>query len=384
MAQLTLGNTNYNGDVLEELYRVLSTGFSTRDKGLMRLETGIDSKRALPTITGADDPIGAYDAGAPSTETATVTYAERDLTVSQMMVYLEFIPRDWHTIWPMFRSVGDFTNLALNPEILRATLDILGDRVGKQMDKLVWQGDTASGTPALTRFDGLLKYATNDATVIDVPNIGVITKANVVDVIEDVWEAIPNKFFDDPEFKIIMNTGDFKLLQQFNNDAKKTTVGVLDEVIDRLFLEKRIEHVEGLPASTVYATKATTGTMSNTFLGVWVDPLVENNAARIMRVSTTYTSNKKITKYTNVVAAFNFTKADVADSLAVAKMQGSMDNSVWVDLTDNTASLSNTTTDGTTTLYVTNPIYLYYRGFLSCATGDTVAVTNARFIIKED
>ena len=97
-----------------------------------------------------------------------------------------------------------------------------------------------------------------------------------------------------------------------------------------------------------------------------------------------YVSNTLVKKYSNTSVAFVFTKADITDSLSVAKMQGSMNNSTWVDLTDATANLANTSTDGTTTLYIVNPIYLYYRGFLACASGDAVNVTSAWFVIKED
>lgn len=103
----------------------------------------------------------------------------------------------------------------------------------------------------------------------------------------------------------------------------------------------------------------------------------------IISDTTTYTPSYLVKGYTNTFVAFAFTKTDVKDSLAVARMEGSMDNTNFIALTGN-AALANTTTDGTTVLYVTSPKYLYYRGFLSCASGDTVAITNARFIIKED
>ena len=97
-----------------------------------------------------------------------------------------------------------------------------------------------------------------------------------------------------------------------------------------------------------------------------------------------YLSNRAVDKYTSTVVSFVFTKADIADSLSVAKLQGSMDNSTWIDLADATANLTNTSTDGTSILYVTNPIFLYYRGFLACASGDSVDIPNAWFVIKED
>lgn len=97
-----------------------------------------------------------------------------------------------------------------------------------------------------------------------------------------------------------------------------------------------------------------------------------------------YISNVKVTGYSTFVVEFAFTKTDVTDSLSVAKMQGSMDNTNWVDLADATANLTNTTTDGTTILYVVNPVFLYYRGFLACASGDEVAITDPGIYIKED
>lgn len=97
-----------------------------------------------------------------------------------------------------------------------------------------------------------------------------------------------------------------------------------------------------------------------------------------------YASNYKVTKYSTQIVTFTFTKVDVADSLSVAKIQGSNDNTTFYDLPDASANLAATSADGTTRLYVTNPLDLYYRGYLSCATGDTVAITNPAIIIKED
>ena len=98
----------------------------------------------------------------------------------------------------------------------------------------------------------------------------------------------------------------------------------------------------------------------------------------------TYVLNRKVDQYANHVVTFTFTHTDVADSLAVAKIQGSNDNTNFYDLAASSANLTITSTDGTTRLYVTNPLDLYYRGFLSCASGDTVAITDPFAILKED
>jgi hypothetical protein len=106
----------------------------------------------------------------------------------------------------------------------------------------------------------------------------------------------------------------------------------------------------------------------------------------VMADTNTYISNKFVDGYSNTVVIFAFTKKDVKDSLSVAKIQGSMTNEdgSFIDVTDATGNLTNTSTDGTTILYVENPIHFYYRGFLACATGDTVAVTDPGIYLKKE
>lgn len=88
----------------------------------------------------------------------------------------------------------------------------------------------------------------------------------------------------------------------------------------------------------------------------------------------------KSTIYSGFLGYF-VTKADVADSLSILRMEGSMDGTNFVALTGN-AALTTTTTDGSTLLYVTSPKYIYYRLMAAAATGDTVNLTNLKFIYK--
>ena len=101
--------------------------------------------------------------------------------------------------------------------------------------------------------------------------------------------------------------------------------------------------------------------------------------------TTTFGLVKSVESAGSVV--FMFTHTDVTDSLTVAKIEGAYTNTAsttWTALTG-TAVLANTTTDGTATLYTSTPLlYLYYRGFLSCASGDTVAITNPMVLYKRE
>ena len=83
------------------------------------------------------------------------------------------------------------------------------------------------------------------------------------------------------------------------------------------------------------------------------------------------------------VLGFVFTKRDKKDSCTILRIQGAMESAFAgpVDLTGN-ASMTNTTTDGTTFLYVTDPAYLYYRLKATTANGDSVIFTNVKLVYK--
>lgn len=276
---ITLGNSNYNGDFLEFLYKVLFIGNEVINKGAARVLTGIAQKRALPKISQTTDPFGDYTSGAPGADTVTTTYAERDIEPQKMTLYEEFLPEEWQDVWDKWQPVGDFTNLMMNPEFMADVIELYMNNGGTQLAKLFWQGDTTlgAGNP-LNKFDGIVTRAIADAGVIDAVTLGVpLTKANIIGAVENVYNAMPDKYLDDPDWIINMNTTDFKLLQSANLDAKKTTTGVLTTNVERLFLEKRIQHYQGMPSNYMVGAKGLPNSDdSNLFFGFYVEFTNEN------------------------------------------------------------------------------------------------------------
>lgn len=260
--------TNFDGDVLEQLYLIAEVGNQTIEKGLVFNNTGVPDKRELPFLKVSDNPWGTYTTGVPGGDTFTAEKDKRDLETFEMMLYTEYLPDTFILEWEAWRSVKSFTDLMLNPKLLTDVLSLLNNKAGTQLSKVIWQGDTG-GAADVAFFDGFIKKFLADGDVTDVANIGVITTANVIEILGDVWAAIPTKFFDNPDFMILMSTIDYKKLQEANNSIKETTVGVLDENIHRLFLEKRIEHVDGIPANSIVGAVATSALTSNLHFGSW-------------------------------------------------------------------------------------------------------------------
>lgn len=290
---MNVGNSEFNGTFLEFLYLVFDIGNQAVEKGIVRVLTGIAKKKALPKLSQTADPLGDYTTGVPAAETVTTTYAEESLEPQAMTLYEEFLPEDMLDVWEKWQPVGDFTNLRQNPEFLADVIELYNNGAGTQLSKLFFQGDDSlgAGNP-LNKFDGVITRAKADPNVIDVTPAGAITKANVIARVEEVWAACPDKFFDDQDWTIDMNTTDFKLLQQANNDAKKTTVGVLSQAVQDLFLNKRIIHFSGMPKDHILGAKGMANSdQSNLYMGYHVELEDENprinfkeNAGRLMFV----------------------------------------------------------------------------------------------------
>lgn len=269
---VTLTSTNYNGELDQYLYKVMGLGSQTAEKGGYYLKPGVNYKDQLDKLIADEDPMTDYTDDTPSAGESAVAKSKRDLSPQKFTVWGSITPSVWLPVWRKYQAQGTLTQLSANPQFLQDVFDLVSNTAKRQLDKLFWQGDVAAGGASPLRFfDGIIKKieADSDTDVTFVTPAGAIVKANVVAILEAVYDAIPDKFFDDPDFRIMMNTGDFKLLQYFNNDAKKTTAGVLDESIRRLFLEKRIEHFTNLPASHIVAAKTMNAPSSNFVLGMW-------------------------------------------------------------------------------------------------------------------
>ena len=93
----------------------------------------------------------------------------------------------------------------------------------------------------------------------------------------------------------------------------------------------------------------------------------------------------KAARHSVGVITFTFTHTDLADSLASARLEY-LDHAsgTWTAMTGN-AALTNTSTDGQSTIYASTPLLnKWYRAALACAATDSVKITNATLLYKEE
>lgn len=265
-----LNPTTYAGELDEFLYEVIETGadFLKPEKAAAYSKVGIRDSDQLDRLEYSDDPIEDYTEGNPAFLSGS-TLKKRDLIPEKMTVSGTFKADEWLNQWARYAPNGNLTNLMVNQEFLRRVLELALNKSKTQLDKLFWVGDkTAVGTP-LRFFDGIVTklIVDSDGDVVFVTPAGAITQANVVARLEDMYKATPDKFLEDPNYKYHMAMADFKLLSLFNNDVKKTTVGVLDETIKNLFLAKRIVPFVHLPKDYIIGARTTLTADSNFVFG---------------------------------------------------------------------------------------------------------------------
>lgn len=281
MAGLSLTNSNYGGEVLEKIFLELGTGNEVAKENVATMVTDQAGKFSLPKMAASTLPIGVYTTGAPSADSVTAAYSERYLDMAKATIYMEFIPENFHgTLWKLWQSAGDFTNLELNTKLMSAILDLILNKAGNHYSALAFQGDTglAAGTK-MHYIDGWVTRAIADANVINPTPAGNITAANFADILAATWEAIPSHLIKDPDFTLKVDTNVWKLIQTSNLDLQKAFVGVLgNDLADAKYLTSKIIPFDGMKSNHILGSKS-----DNLYAGFWVD--LEGESVRVDRVA---------------------------------------------------------------------------------------------------
>ncbi len=264
---VTPGLTNYDGELDGFLYDVIQDGadFLSADVAAAYQKTGVRKKEQLDRIVYDANPFEDYTTGNP-TFASGADKNKRDIEPKKMTLSGTIEPDEWLAEWDRYAPDGNLTNLMANPSFLRRVLDLALNAGWTQLADLFWQGDVTAGVANPLRFfDGIVTkvIADSDTDVTFVTPAGVITQANIVDRLIDCYKAMPNKFLKDLNYKFNVSIEDYKLLQLFNTDVKKTTVGVLDQVIKNMFMEQRIVPSLGFPKDHILGTHSSLTPDSN-------------------------------------------------------------------------------------------------------------------------
>ena len=293
------GQSNYTGEVLEDLLTHVAQENETYKEGLIHIKSGIQKRYALPSVQLGkiiqdrkpipDGSVGEY------------TFAERYLEPEDLMVYLRFNPRDFEEYYRPFQPKGNLVFRELDPKVQATMIRLLLERKMEYINHAIWcsavpdekakissaDGSVAAGATEIGGEDaaGEMKYfngaivrmlmnaaaaTTEDAKCGQVNVAGTGTFADGAAVEKELfamWQATEPKIRKKQGLVILM---DYKSWDAYNQYLADKTVKYADNRTENehRFQGKRIIPMVALPDDTIIMGCFTTGVDSNLWMGV--------------------------------------------------------------------------------------------------------------------
>ena len=153
-------NTNYSGEVLEQLLTLAATSNEIVEKGLIMVIPGVEKKISLPRLkTGKMLQKRKENPGVEDSK-GNFNYDEKSLDPVDFMAFTVFNPRTFENIWRKWQPKGNLVFSELPPEAQNALLAELAKRVQFELGDHYVNGEYAGKKLAdlsLSELDALNK-----------------------------------------------------------------------------------------------------------------------------------------------------------------------------------------------------------------------------------
>lgn len=274
MSITTTTPTQYTASTVRDIYKILFTGDEWATE--QRLEVGLDKPRVLPKGKSSQDLFQANVVNPRlANASGTVAITHRLLEVDRIMSLLDITPEDWRADFPEFQPSGSTLDLVMNPELMSTIMDILSNGVNTQIADLVYRGNTG-GAGQLIFTDGYSVKFKADAEVVDVANIGIVTVANALDILQDITNAVPARLKSKiPMMPIYMNKTTWDLVQEADRATQQNST-ILQQKDQFSFRGHPLKWMASMSDNELFTTPAGTGRDTNLVRGVWFEADTSN------------------------------------------------------------------------------------------------------------
>lgn len=147
------GETNYTGEVLEELLTLTAQKTDTFAKGLIHVEPQIQKQLTLPSIKLGK--IIQDRKPTPDSSVGEYSFAERYLAPKDFMIYLEFNPREFERYYKAFQPVDNLVFRKLDPYVQAKMLRLLMEGKEAYIDQAIWCSATATQKAKIANTEGI-------------------------------------------------------------------------------------------------------------------------------------------------------------------------------------------------------------------------------------
>lgn len=261
---IVVKNTNYNGEVLERILTVATTGNEFVDKGLIMVIPGVEKKISVPRLKADKMLQKRKEDPQKSDAKGDFNYSEKSLDPHDFMAFTVFNPRTFEHVWRKWQPKGNLVFSQLPPEGQNALLEALGKQVQFELGQLYVDGEYVKDGTDDQLMDGVLTQAAKDQDVVVVNPEGPTT---MIDRLYAVRKAIPKAMRGNPNLRIIMSVDDFdeydkELTEREHKNSNET------EVNSKRFKGITIETIAAWPDGVIVATLCSPDADGNFFAAV--------------------------------------------------------------------------------------------------------------------
>jgi hypothetical protein len=230
--------SQYAGSLAGEIFVQAFKKSDTIEKGLITVLPNIIGSGNMPQLS-YDAELQPYACG--WNPDGDVTYIEKNVSLTKFMITHEMCKEDFASTFAA-QAAGLFSaNAEVPKDIQSAILAAIVDNLGEKVDKFIWQGkNTVSGL--------------SSSLIADTDTIGVyteaLTKTNVVDALEAVYDAIPEAIVESDDLVMVVSPKVLRLYRQnLSSQGDNTTVSKRE--LD--YLGVRLESVGALSGDIIFA-----------------------------------------------------------------------------------------------------------------------------------
>lgn len=274
---ITIKNTNYNGEVLEQLLTVATTNNEIVTKGLIHVIPNVSKKISIPRLRTSKMLQKQKENPQVSDSKGGFDYSEKALEPVDFMAFTVFNPRTFEQVWRPFQPKGDLVFAELPPQVQNQLLDALSKQVQFELGGHYVNGEAGSDDDHL--FNGILTQAAKDTDVIVVKS----DSTKMLDRLAAVRKSIPIAIRENPNLRILMSVSDF---DKYDDELTAREYKNLDETTRNIkrYKDIKIETIAAWPDDLIVATLCSPDAMtSNLFAAVNLQD--DEHVIKIDRVS---------------------------------------------------------------------------------------------------
>ena len=291
------GETNYTGEVLEDILTYTAEENETYKEGLIHVQAGIQKKFTIPAA--AMKGIIQDHKETPDSSKGDYQFTERYLEPNDFMIYMEFNPRKFEKYYKPFQPTNNLVFRELNPKIQTLMLRLLMEGKEEYINQAIWQsalptdaakvkvGDGAASVVLGSEIEeGPMKYFNGAITrmlvnaaagadteeakggkIISAGTGALADGAAVEKELYNMWKVTPPKIRNKRGLVILMDYTSWDKYDEYLSDKTFKYTDNRNEN-QHLFRGHRIIPMAALPENTIIIGVFTTGEDSNLWMGV--------------------------------------------------------------------------------------------------------------------